>query len=116
MKKLTFLTTLTCISISLSAQTSRELDSVKQLINNSKDQQAIVQATVKLSYWENDDPVRRLTLVNDALKLAREIKSEKGAAQCYHQLGNHFIRIADYSKSLEYYLKALKIREVLNDQ
>lgn len=116
MKKLAFLTTLVCISVLLFAQTPRELDSVKQVIDTTKDEKAKVLALCRLSYWENDDPVRRLTLVTEALKLARAIKYEKGEAQCYHQLGNHFIRIADYSKSMEYYLKALKIRETLNDQ
>ena len=41
----------------------------------------------------------------------REIQFKKGEAQCYHILGLHFFRIADFVKSLEYHIKALQLRE-----
>ncbi|GAC1385753.1 MAG: hypothetical protein NVSMB45_14860 [Ginsengibacter sp.] len=109
MKKIFFLTILGLVSNICLAQTKQETDSLHKVLTSGQDS-AKVLALALLSYYEFD-PVRRLELVNEALELARAIQFKKGEAQCYHMLGNHFSKIADYAKSLEYHIKALQLRE-----
>jgi len=113
MKKLFFLITLIFISKILFAQTKQERDSLNNVLATSTQDTAKVMAICALSGDELDN-VKRFSMLNKALTLARKIKFEKGEAQCYHALGNYFRDISDYPQSLEYNLKALKIREKLN--
>ncbi len=115
MKKIIFLFILVLISGISFAQTQQEMDSLNNVLVTSKEDSAKVIALCYLSYY-NSDPAVRFQLVNKALVLTRKIKFAKGEAQCFHQLGNHFSRIADYAKALEYYFKSLKIREHIGDQ
>ena len=109
MKKILFLITLVLVSNSCFAQTKQETDSLHKVLTSGQDS-AKVLALALLGYYEFD-PARRLQLVSEALALARTIQFKKGEAQCYHILGLHFSRIADYTKSLEYHIKALQLRE-----
>jgi len=113
MKKIFFLIALIFISKSLFAQTKQVRDSLNTVLVASSPDTAKVMALCLLSGYEQDN-VKRLSLVNKALALARKIKFEKGEAQCYYILGNYFTGSSDIPKSLEYHLKALKIREKLN--
>ncbi|MDP2414987.1 tetratricopeptide repeat protein [Daejeonella sp.] len=110
MKRLIFLITLIFISKSLFAQTKQQIDSLKNVIATTTQDTAKVMALCLLSRYELDN-VRKFSIVAKALALARKIKFEKGEAQCYNQLGNYFRITSDYPQSLEYNLKALKIRE-----
>ena len=109
MKKIFFLITLVIVSNSCFTQTKQETDSLHKVLTSGQDS-AKVLALALLSYYEFDPP-RRLQLVSEALALARTIQFKKGEAQCYIILGLHFLRIADYAKSLEYHIKALQLRE-----
>jgi len=88
-------------------------DSLNNVLATSTQDTTKVMALIALSMNEQDN-VKRFTLINKALALARKIQFEKGEAQCYSALGSYFNGISDYPKALEYYLKALKIREKLN--
>ncbi|MDQ6757387.1 MAG: tetratricopeptide repeat-containing protein, partial [Bacteroidota bacterium] len=115
MRKIFFLTIILFTWAISFSQTQREMDSLNNVLATSKEDTAKVSALARISFYEND-PAKRFQLVNDALVLTRKIKYEKGEAICFQQLGNHFSRIADYPKALEYYFKSLKIREHIGDQ
>ena len=101
MKKLFFLITLVFISKSLFAQTKQVLDSLNNVLATSTQvgqtlrDTAKVMALCSLSGYEQDNPVRSLSLINKALVLTRKIQFEKGEAQCFYQLGVYFRRISD---------------------
>ena len=115
MKKLLFLITLIFISNSSPAQTKQVRDSLNNVIKTSKQDTAIVIALCRLTFLTPTNEIK-FSLVNKAIALARKIKFEKGEAFCYSALGNHFnFIISDYPQSLKFHLKALKIREKLND-
>lgn len=114
MKIILIFLTFIFVSNSLFSQTKRELDSLKMVVDTTKQDTARVMALCRLSYYETD-PSKGFRLVNDALVLTRKIKFEKGEAQCFHQLGNEYNGIGDYSRSMEYHFKALRIREHLED-
>ena len=114
MNKKIFLILSIFVSNTLLAQPKQEIDSLHNVLATSIEDSARVMALVRLSFYETDPPLR-FQLVNEALNLTRKIKFEKGEAQCFQQLGNHFSRMADYPKALEYLFKSLAIRERLQD-
>ncbi len=63
--------------------------------------------------WEfmYNDPDTSISIGKKALKLALKLNWKRGIANAYGNLGIYYTIKADYTKSLSYYLKALKLDE-----
>ena len=53
---------------------------------------------------------------NKSLQLSLKLNFKKGTANAYNNVGNIYLRQADYPKALDCFLKALKIDEELNNK
>jgi len=114
MKKL-FLFLLFSISVLRISAQIPQVDSLKKLLAATKDDTIKVMVLVKLSFYDQSFQ-HGLDLAQEGFALARKIKYEKGEAASLHQIGNQYTMINNDPIALHYYLKALKIREHINDR
>lgn len=92
-----------------------EIDSLNKLLATTKEDTTKINTLCKLSFYDQSFQ-HGLDYAEEALRLARQIKYEKGEADCLHQIGNQYSVINNFALTLQYFLEALKIREYLNDK
>ncbi|MBK5285990.1 MAG: histidine kinase, partial [Bacteroidia bacterium] len=99
-----------------SAQQSN-IDSLLTLLKKDKEDTAKVTRLNKISeaYWRNSSNDSATASAKAALKLAQQLNFKKGIASAYRNIG-WAVGANDYSKGLDYFLKALKISEELGDK
>src|SRR5437868_12692104 len=94
-----------------------EADSLKKLLPNSKEDHAHVMILEGLSYaYLSAYPDTASQYASKGLELSRKIKDSKGELACINALGNVYFGVGDYAKALEMYLRALQMKEHLNNQ
>ena len=101
------------VAINSNAQV-RQIDSLKKLLINIKEDTTKVQVLATLGLYEPSFE-GGLQLAREGLSLARKIKYKKGIALCLNQLGNQYLVVSNYPIALRYYLQGLKIREEISD-
>jgi tetratricopeptide (TPR) repeat protein len=62
-----------------------------------------------------DNHIKAIELFNIASKKAQSDGNFVKLAQCYNNIGNNYMNMAQYDKSIEYFNLSLKIREQLKD-
>jgi two-component system NtrC family sensor kinase len=94
----------------------RTADSLKQLLNTeiADTTRVLVLRSLAYQYCETK-PDTALILGQQGLAIARQNGFVRGEAGCLSSLGLIFMKNGNYSKSLDYYLQALKLYESLND-
>lgn len=115
MQKILFIL-LTCfITTSILAQT-REIDSLKQLLQKEKTDTGRVLLLNELGFrLFNGNPDTAMKLAIEGIEVSRKIKFEKGEARSLNMVGNVYYVLGDFSKALAKYLDVLKISEENND-
>ena len=113
MKKIILLLLLV-LSINKSYAQTGNPDSIKQLLQNAKDDTSRVLHLADLSFeYLESKPDTSMTLALEALSLARRIGFLKGEAISLHRVGGAYYD--NYPKAMELYLQALKINEKINN-
>jgi len=93
------------------------IDSLLQELPKMKEDTNKVNLLVSVSYsYYNSNPDEGIKYGEQALKLATQLKWEKGIANANNRIGVNYYRESDYLKALEYYEKALKIYEATADK
>jgi len=114
MKKLFLFLLLSVSLVRISAQIP-QVDSLKKLLATTKEDTVKVMVLIKLGFYDQSFQ-HGLDFAREGLALSRKIKYEKGEAAALHQIANQYIMINNDPIALQYYLKALKIREHINDR
>ncbi|MBN2762631.1 MAG: tetratricopeptide repeat protein [Bacteroidales bacterium] len=101
---------------SLNAQ-SRTVDSIQQLLQNEKQDTTRVMLLNELSWlYFLNKPDTALILSQQALVLSSQTGFVEGEANSLDRIGSVFTYTGNYSKALEFHLKALKTAESVNDE
>ncbi|HEX7414625.1 MAG TPA: tetratricopeptide repeat protein, partial [Bacteroidia bacterium] len=141
MKKVKYILLVSCLLLLGSGgevvSQNKKLDSLLTLLKTDKQDTNKVKHLNKISelYWRIGSYDTAIVLVNQALAITEtslralakqsvsdaEIASltlamKKGKTTAYNTLGNVYWNQADYPKALDYYFKALKMREELGDK
>ena len=103
--------------VGISISQTREIDSLKQIIKNSKEDTNKVNTLINLckESLNNDlyDTAYRYSLISQ--NLAKKIDYKKGLSSAYSLIANIYYHHGNYHKSLEFNLEALRIREQVGD-
>ncbi len=114
MKKL-FLLSFVCLLLLIKTN-AQNLDSLKQLVYNGKDDTLKVQ---RLNFLSNVNVYSRpdsgLAYAQRALQLSQKISYKTGEAIALSLVGSNLSQLGDYSGSLSFGFKALKLLQELND-
>jgi len=93
-----------------SAQNVSKIDSLLNLLANSKEDTAKVSLLNSLAYsLLNNDPESAISYCNEAIKLADKIGDTKGLATAYNNAGIAYDNLGDFEKSLKEYFVSLSI-------
>jgi signal transduction histidine kinase len=94
---------------------NEETDSLKKLLNTTKESSERVVILEGLSYaYLSAYPDTALQYAIQGLQLAQEINDRQGEYLCTEALANVYFHVGDYTKALELYLQCLKIKEKIN--
>lgn len=97
-------------------QNQGQIDSSISSLYKYSDDTVKVNILVKISLdYDGINPEKGLIFGNQAMELAQKLKWQKGIAISAYAIANNYLVKSDYPKSLEFFLKALKVNEVLND-
>jgi hypothetical protein len=97
------------------AQT-REIDSLKQLLQKQKTDTGRVLLLAELAYLIFESkPDTAMTLAMQGLELSRKIHYEKGEAACLHKIGAVYSVLGNYSKTMTNAYQALHINEKIGN-
>jgi tetratricopeptide (TPR) repeat protein len=96
---------------------SRSVDSLKQLLNSTKQDstRSLLLGQLSREYGTTNADTA-LRLAEEGLALAKKINFVKGEAVCLRQIGFSNSRIGNNVKGLQFLLDALKMAESINDQ
>jgi len=115
MKKIILLLLLCICITSINAQTGNR-DSIKQLLQNDKEDTSRVIDLANLSFeYVESKPDTMMILALQALELSRRIGFLKGEAISLNRVGNAYSSLSNYPKGMEFFLKALQINEKINN-
>ena len=115
MKNILLLFIITLSIIYTNAQ-SNVRDSIKQLLQNDKEDTFRVLHIAALSYeYLESKPDTAMILALEALSLAKHIGFEKGKAVSLNRVGNAYQVLGNYPKAMEFFLQALQINEKINN-
>lgn len=115
--KIKFLSILFLLSFCGVFAQSKEIDSLKQILNTSKNDIEKSQLLNQISdLYKTQSPSLMFDFANQALELSQKIKNRNEEANAYLNLGNSQIISGNYSKSLEYFTKAKNIFEELESE
>lgn len=89
-------------------------DSLIKILSLTKADSVKVNALVRLSSF-NQSSQQGLNYAMAALQLTIKIKYEKGEAAALEQIGDHYVRVNNYSRALYYFLEELKVSENIHD-
>ncbi len=104
------------VSISYSNAQTGNRDSIKQLLQNDKEDTSRVLHLADLSFeYSESKPDTTMTLALEALSLANRIGFEKGVAVSLNRVGNAYHSLGNYPKAMEVFLQALRINEKINN-
>ncbi|HYV91468.1 MAG TPA: adenylate/guanylate cyclase domain-containing protein [Chitinophagales bacterium] len=94
-----------------------KIDSLQSLLKKDREDTSKVNHLNALA-WElkSNNPDTAIIIGNQALSLAEKYQWKKGIANSLAQLGAFYGFKGDYTKALDYYLKALKIDEEVNNK
>ena len=108
MKKIILTTVLLCLVATLvySQPAPGEIDSLKKVLAITNADTTRVHLLRQTGYIQ-----RNLTLLQQALALAKKIKYYTGEVNCYNTMGNFFFGNSNYPKAVEFYFEGLKISE-----
>ncbi len=99
------------LSVNVIAQKAKA-DSVAGLLAKEKtDTNRVLLMCLEADLTYTFDPVKALTLSEQALFLADKIKYLRGKSTALSSIGTTFYSIGNYPRSLEYYYEALKLEE-----
>jgi signal transduction histidine kinase len=93
---------------------SQDLDSSSQ-IEISGDTNTVQDFINKSKLYVDNDPVLSLKNAQDALTLSQKLNFEKGSAESYRRIGIYYLNQSEYPKALDYFLKALRIAEQIEN-
>jgi tetratricopeptide (TPR) repeat protein len=115
--KLNILWTLILFCFSNAFSQSKEIDSLKQLLNTSKND---IEKSHLLNQiadnYKSYDPQLVIDYATQALELSEKIKNRLEQAHAYVNLGNAQIILGNYPKALEYFSNAKNLYEELETQ
>src|ERR1035437_525711 len=96
----------------------RSIDSLSNLLKKDKEDTNKVNHLNNLSrqYINISSYDNALNYSNQSIQLAQKVDFKKGLASACNTCGTAYNYKGDYPKSLEYYLKALKIDEEIKDK
>lgn len=95
----------------------REIDSLKQILDTSKNDIEKTQILNQISdLYKTQNPDLMFDFANRALELSQKIKNKNEEANAYLNLGNSQIISGNYPKSLEYFSNAKNIFEELETE
>ncbi len=104
--------------VGISISQNREIDSLKKIIETSKEDTSKVNALntlCKTAFYNNYyDTAYRYSLISKSL--SQKIGYKKGLGNAYNIIANIFFYQGNYYKSLENNIESLKIREVLGNE
>lgn len=96
--------------------TSRELDSLMNLLKSSSDTLKIqVLNTLSSKYYETAAD-KAIDYGKQAMLLAQKFKSDKGLARAYINIGRAYYSKSDYNKALSFITEAKKIFQRISDK
>jgi adenylate cyclase len=106
------------LSIYASAQKSNAVpDSLLMALENAKNDTTRIDLLLSVAgRIIDEDPIKSLAYIREAVQLAEGGKDEPRKAAAYNTLGNYYNNTADYPKSLEAFFKSLQINETLSNK
>ncbi|PBQ32102.1 hypothetical protein CNR22_10075 [Sphingobacteriaceae bacterium] len=110
---------LVCLAPSfLFAQQERAIDSLEKVLKSSANDtnKVLLLNTIGVKYQNAAKHDEALDYANKALKLAEELKYQRGIADVYNDMANTFYLKGNYQKAIECHLLAIKIRKDQNHQ
>ncbi len=113
--KLIFLTNLllTFSFLEFNAQ-NYEIDSLVQVVENSGEDTTAVNTLLLLSERITDNPDKKFTYLDQALKLADKLKYRSGIARAYSSIGVYYTNQGSFQESIEYLDMASEIFKELD--
>lgn len=103
-------------STSLFAQTKREIDSLKNVLETSHVDTVKINALNHLVYDHSDAPLKAIEYAQKMLEIAVKTPYKDKVAKAYNAMGTAYYYSGDYSAALKNYLSALKRMEELQNQ
>jgi len=96
---------------------SQDIDSLTRLVASASSTEERIDLTNKLAFTYSSYSVdKSLTLANEAIRLSREIKYQKGLGDAYNVIGICHSIQGNTKDGLENFLTSLRIREKLDDR
>ena len=115
-KKVLFLTIIFFMCVNIFPSFSQEIDSLKSRLENMQGTEKIKMLNELAGrYWELP-PNDRIAFAEQAIDLENKFHDPKSKAESYNHLGVAYNNLGDSNKSMDYFLKALKIMEQINDK
>ncbi len=108
-----------CLILNLCfAQQSKDVDSLRNIINRDRAEDSNrVKTLLNLAFSIiYDKPDSSMIYTDEAVRTTFKIKWQKGIALSYRQKGYVYYILSDYTHSMDYYLKALKAGEKLGNK
>ncbi|MDB5230370.1 MAG: Tetratricopeptide repeat-containing protein [Chitinophagaceae bacterium] len=108
MKKIFLIPVFICFIIAIvhSQPAPKEIDSLKHVLAITNADTTRVHLLRQTGYTQ-----RNLSLLQQALALAKKLKYVTGIVNCYNTMGNFFFGNSNYPNAIEFYLQGLKISE-----
>ena len=108
MRKLLFINVLLCFTTAIihAQPAPNEIDSLKKMLTITNADTTRVHLLRQTGYIQ-----RNLTVLQQALALAKKINYVTGEVNCYNTMGNFFFGNGNYPKAMEFYFQGLKISE-----
>jgi class 3 adenylate cyclase len=115
-RTLTLLFLAYCLGLSAQNRDKEAIDSLTRIIVSSTNDSIKADLLGKLSHaYHTIDPDQGIKHGTEGYTLALELKLKGVAAQALNALGNNYQTKSDYPKALEFYFKALKVNEEINN-
>ncbi|MBN4049707.1 tetratricopeptide repeat-containing sensor histidine kinase, partial [Bacteroidales bacterium AH-315-N07] len=103
--------------VNVSGQNQAEIDSLENLLQNSKNDTNAVLLLHKLAWQlKTNNPPKALLYAEQQLRLSKKLNFERGKATAYNDIGIINDIQGNFSKALESHLKSLKINEKTGDK
>lgn len=99
----------------LTSVTGQQQDTLLAALDTAKNQYKVKALNELFRSRLQSDPVRAIGYTREALSLATDINDQKGMAASYNNLGIAYKNQGALDKSLEYYIRSLKIYETLKN-
>jgi len=112
MKYSRLLAVLTFILFAIEARAQPNIDSLKNVLPNMKEDTNKIKAMAAIAMSNRDiDPKLAIKQANEALELASRLKSKKGQAMVHNILGVCYGNTSKYPEALEHMFRSLKLSQ-----